>query len=149
LFGFADQDEAASRIDRPEIIGGTAGVASEAPDCRRIEVICVRIVVWCPKVKEVVSVNHIEQIDVPIFDSVGNNIGSKKVTPEVNMDSFYKYVGLTKRGAKKSETKTPIAPPSAPKPGEKVVAKPKVKEAKKDTEIIKKQTESTKTKKHK
>jgi len=32
-----------------------------------------------------------EPIDVPIFDSVGNNIGSKKVTPEVNLDSFYKF----------------------------------------------------------
>ncbi len=32
-----------------------------------------------------------EQIDVPIFDSLGNNIGNRKVTPEINMDSFYKF----------------------------------------------------------
>ncbi len=32
-----------------------------------------------------------EAIDVPIFDENGNQTGSKKVTPEVNWDSFYKF----------------------------------------------------------
>ena len=44
------------------------------------------------------------------------NAGSHKLNTALNMDSFYKYVGLTKK-TKKAPTK-PIAPP---KPGEKIV----------------------------
>ncbi len=32
-----------------------------------------------------------EEIEVPLFDSVGNQIGSKRMRPEVNLDSFYKF----------------------------------------------------------
>jgi gliding motility associated protien GldN len=32
-----------------------------------------------------------EEIEVPIMDSLGNNIGTKKMRPEINYDSFYKF----------------------------------------------------------
>lgn len=32
-----------------------------------------------------------DEIDVPLYDSVGNPIGSKKMRPEINLDSFYKF----------------------------------------------------------
>ncbi len=32
-----------------------------------------------------------DEIEIPIMDSVGNQTGTKKVRPEVNMDSFYKF----------------------------------------------------------
>ncbi|HNP54253.1 MAG TPA: gliding motility protein GldN, partial [Ferruginibacter sp.] len=32
-----------------------------------------------------------EEIDVPIYDENGNQTGSKKMRPEVNFDSFYKF----------------------------------------------------------
>jgi len=32
-----------------------------------------------------------EDIDVPIIDSNGNNIGTKKMRPEINLDSFYRF----------------------------------------------------------
>ncbi|WP_099225902.1 T9SS outer membrane translocon Sov/SprA, partial [Flavobacterium psychrophilum] len=55
------------------------------------------------------------------------NASSHKLNTAFNMDTFYKYIGLRKGFAKKT---VPIAPPSVPKPGEKLVAKPKVKEIK-------------------
>ncbi|WP_249215244.1 T9SS outer membrane translocon Sov/SprA [Flavobacterium psychrophilum] len=55
------------------------------------------------------------------------NASSHKLNTAFNMDTFYKYIGLRKGFAKKP---VPIAPPSVPKPGEKLVAKPKVKEIK-------------------
>ncbi|MFT3908830.1 MAG: gliding motility protein GldN [Ferruginibacter sp.] len=32
-----------------------------------------------------------DEIDVPQYDSLGNVIGSKKMRPEINLDSFYKF----------------------------------------------------------
>lgn len=32
-----------------------------------------------------------EEIEVPIFDSLGNQTGSKRMRPEINLDSFYKF----------------------------------------------------------
>ncbi|WP_395058461.1 cell surface protein SprA, partial [Flavobacterium sp.] len=58
------------------------------------------------------------------------NASSHKLNTAFNMDTFYKYIGFKKRGAKKETPKAVVTPPSAPKPGEKVVAKPKVKEIK-------------------
>lgn len=40
---------------------------------------------------EVAKIIGGEEIDVPIFDSLGNQVGVKKMTPEVNLDSFYKF----------------------------------------------------------
>jgi gliding motility associated protien GldN len=40
---------------------------------------------------EVAKVIGGEPIDVPIYDSLGNLVGSKTMTPEVNLDSFYKF----------------------------------------------------------
>ena len=59
------------------------------------------------------------------------NANSHKLNTAFNMETFYKYIGLVKRGKKAtigSTTKpTNKAVIAAPKPGEKVVAKPKVK----------------------
>jgi cell surface protein SprA len=58
------------------------------------------------------------EIDGQIYD-LGNtiqNAGSHKLNTALNMDSFYKYVGLTKK-----PKKLPAKPVTAPKPGEKVV----------------------------
>ena len=64
--------------------------------------------------------------------SLGNTIqnsNSHKLNTTFNMDSFYKYIGLTKKGNKNAVPKSGPPPPIAlPKPGEKVVAKPKVKQ---------------------
>ena len=63
--------------------------------------------------------------------NLGNTIqnsNSHKLNTTFNMDSFYKYIGLTKKGSKSAIPKS--GPPPAvvlPKPGEKIVAKPKVK----------------------
>ncbi|MES2747775.1 MAG: cell surface protein SprA [Bacteroidota bacterium] len=46
------------------------------------------------------------------------NSGSHRLNTAFSMDTFYKYIGLTKKG-NKSETKTITAPP---KPGEKITA---------------------------
>ncbi|TGD57261.1 cell surface protein SprA [Flavobacterium humi] len=54
------------------------------------------------------------------------NANSHKLNTAFNMETFYKYIGLTKRGTKKPASK----PVTAPKPGEKIVAKPKVKDDK-------------------
>jgi cell surface protein SprA len=55
------------------------------------------------------------------------NANSHKLNTSFNMDSFYKYIGLTKRGTKSAGQK-PITPPTAPpKPGEKIAPKPKAK----------------------
>lgn len=40
---------------------------------------------------EVAKVIGGEPIDVPIYDSLGNLVGTKTMTPEVNLDSFYKF----------------------------------------------------------
>jgi gliding motility associated protien GldN len=32
-----------------------------------------------------------DEIEIPIFDSLGNTTGTKKVRPEINLDSFYKF----------------------------------------------------------
>jgi cell surface protein SprA len=67
-----------------------------------------------------------------IYD-LGNtiqNANSHKLNTAFNMDTFYKYIGLTKGVKQKQTLKTPVAPVAPPKPGEKVVAKPKVKEIK-------------------
>ena len=40
---------------------------------------------------EVAKVIGGEPIDVPIYDSLGNQTGFKTMTPEVNLDSFYKF----------------------------------------------------------
>ena len=40
---------------------------------------------------EVAKVIGGDPIDVPIFDSLGNQTGVKTMTPEVNLDSFYKF----------------------------------------------------------
>ncbi|WP_035677249.1 T9SS outer membrane translocon Sov/SprA [Flavobacterium limnosediminis] len=56
--------------------------------------------------------------------SLGNtiqNAGSHKLNTTLNMDLFYKYIGLT---AKKSKNVKPQAKPAAPKPGQKVTAAP-------------------------
>ncbi|MEO8515684.1 MAG: cell surface protein SprA, partial [Flavobacterium sp.] len=57
------------------------------------------------------------------------NANSHKLNTALNMDLFYKYIGFVKRGTKKPAIKVPVAPAVAPKPGEKIVAKPKVKES--------------------
>lgn len=51
------------------------------------------------------------------------NAGSHRLNTTFNMDTFYKYVGLTKK-----TKKTTSKPAAAPKPGEKVVAKAQVQE---------------------
>lgn len=59
------------------------------------------------------------------------NASSHKLNTAFNMDSFYKYIGLVKGPKQKKAPKAPITPPNAtPKPGEKVVAKAKVKDVK-------------------
>lgn len=75
-----------------------------------------------------------------IEDDLGNqynlgntiqNANTHKLNTIFNMDSFYKYIGLVKSSQKNKKPKAPpvaATPPAAPKPGEKVVAKPKVKE---------------------
>ncbi len=40
---------------------------------------------------EVAKVIGGDPIDVPIYDSLGNLVGTKTMTPEVNLDSFYKF----------------------------------------------------------
>jgi len=40
---------------------------------------------------EVAKVIGGEPIDVPLYDSLGNLTGTKTMTPEVNLDSFYKF----------------------------------------------------------
>lgn len=51
------------------------------------------------------------------------NAGSHKLNTSFNMDSFYKYIGLTLKKNKKNTTAAkPQAPKANPKPGEKIVA---------------------------
>ncbi|MFC7774425.1 cell surface protein SprA [Flavobacterium sp. GCM10027622] len=57
------------------------------------------------------------------------NASSHKLNSAFNMTTFYKYIGLIKR-AEKAKNPKPVPPVPAPKPGEKVVAKPKAKEIK-------------------
>ena len=57
------------------------------------------------------------------------NANSHKLNTVFTMDTFYKYIGLTKGGAKKATPEKKVAP-VLPKPGEKIVAKPKVKASK-------------------
>ncbi|MEO6404131.1 MAG: gliding motility protein GldN [Ferruginibacter sp.] len=40
---------------------------------------------------EVAKVISGEPVDVPQFDSLGNNIGSKKMVNDINLDSFYRF----------------------------------------------------------
>lgn len=72
----------------------------------------------------------LETVDVGgVSYNLGNtiqNANSHKLNTSFNMDSFYKYIGLTKRGARNNAPKPIVAPPLPPKPGQKVVAKPKV-----------------------
>nr|MBP9792833.1 cell surface protein SprA [Flavobacterium sp.] len=75
-----------------------------------------------------------------IEDDLGNeynlgntiqNANTHKLNTTFTMDTFYKYIGFVKRSEKKKTQKSTAAaplPPSAPKPGEKVVAKPKTKD---------------------
>jgi cell surface protein SprA len=59
--------------------------------------------------------------DGTLYD-LGNtiqNAGSHKLNTAFNMDSFYKYIGLTKTKNNRATVTRPIAPP---KPGEKIVA---------------------------
>lgn len=56
------------------------------------------------------------------------NANSHKLNTTFNFTSFYKYIGFVKR-SEKAKLPKPAALP-APKPGEKVVAKPKTKESK-------------------
>jgi len=72
-----------------------------------------------------------------IEDDLGNefnlgntiqNANTHKLNTVFNMDTFYKYIGFVKRSEKKKTQKSATPPPSAPKPGEKVVAKPKTKD---------------------
>jgi cell surface protein SprA len=66
--------------------------------------------------------------------NLGNTIqnsNTHKLNTSFNMDTFYKYIGLTKKGNKAQDKKpTPPAPTLPPKPGEKIVPKPKVKVSK-------------------
>ncbi len=55
------------------------------------------------------------------------NANSHKLNTSFNMSTLYKYIGLVKRSERVQKTKQPVPPPAAPKPGEKVVAKPKTK----------------------
>ena len=70
------------------------------------------------------ALSAIEDEDTGTVFNLGNtiqNASSHRLNTKFNMESFYKYVGLTK-GAKK-----PTRPVVAPKPGEKIVAnKPQV-----------------------
>lgn len=63
------------------------------------------------------ALSSFETEDGIVYD-LGNtiqNTGSHRLNTTLNMDSFYKYIGLTKN------TKKPTAPkPAAPKPGEKI-----------------------------
>jgi cell surface protein SprA len=65
------------------------------------------------------------------FYNLGNtiqNANSHKLNTSFNMDSFYKYIGLTKSGGKGLGQKpVPTNPVTPPKPGEKIAPKPKVK----------------------
>ena len=40
---------------------------------------------------EVAKIIGGDEIDVPIIDSNGNTVGTKKMRPEINLDSFYKF----------------------------------------------------------
>jgi cell surface protein SprA len=57
------------------------------------------------------------------------NANTHKLNTTFNMDTFYKYIGLTKSSDRLSSVKKPVEtiPLTPPKPGEKVVAKPKEK----------------------
>ena len=70
------------------------------------------------------ALSSIEDEDTGTIYNLGNtiqNASSHRLNTKFNMESFYKYVGLTK-GAKR-----PTRPVVAPKPGEKIVAnRPKV-----------------------
>lgn len=55
------------------------------------------------------------------------NANSHKLNTSFNMSTLYKYIGLVKRSEKAPKQKQPITPAQTPKPGEKVVAKPKAK----------------------
>src|SRR5450432_1806652 len=77
LLCFAEQDGATGQVNRLEIIGGAAGVSSQAPDRRLKVLIGGRVVVWRPKVKEVMPVNNVEQIDIPVDSEVGIQRKSK------------------------------------------------------------------------
>ncbi len=57
------------------------------------------------------------------------NANSHKLNTSFNMSSLYKYIGLVKRSERTPKQKQPATPVAAPKPGEKVVAKPKAKVA--------------------
>lgn len=59
------------------------------------------------------------------------NANTHKLNTAFNMSALYKYLGLVKSSEKLATKKPVVAPPvKAPKPGEKVVAKPKEKEVK-------------------
>ncbi|WP_136667458.1 cell surface protein SprA [Flavobacterium sp. H122] len=58
------------------------------------------------------------------------NANSHKLSTGFTMSALYKYIGLVKSSERVKKPKTPITPPVAPKPGEKVVAKPKEKQEK-------------------
>ena len=57
------------------------------------------------------------------------NANTHKLSTSFNMNTFYKYIGLVKFSERVKKPKAP-QPPVAPKPGEKIVAKPKEKVAK-------------------
>lgn len=84
--------------------------------------------------KASLALQSIEDTATGTTYNLGNtiqNANSHKLNTAFNMDALYKYIGLVKSADRKKTQKPSIAPPvAAPKPGEKVVAKPKVKEIK-------------------
>nr|WP_310555739.1 cell surface protein SprA [Flavobacterium sp.] len=72
----------------------------------------------------------LESIDGFNLGNTIQNANSHKLNTTFNMDAFYKYIGLTKSKAKNlgpTKGKEIPQPTTKPKPGEKIVAKPKAK----------------------
>lgn len=62
--------------------------------------------------------------------NLGNTIqnsNSHKFSTALTMSTFYKYIGLVKSAERVKKPKAPVTAPQPPKPGEKIVAKPKEK----------------------
>nr|WP_235819330.1 cell surface protein SprA [Flavobacterium oreochromis] len=58
------------------------------------------------------------------------NANTHKLNTSFSMTNFYKYIGLVKFSERSKQPVKPVVPVTAPKPGEKIVAKPKEKIAK-------------------
>lgn len=58
------------------------------------------------------------------------NANSHKLNTSFTMSTFYKYIGLVKSSERVKKPKAATTPVASPKPGEKIVAKPKEKEVK-------------------